>query len=390
MTRDVHFAFDRLTRFDMAITECAINNLGALLPKVAEEALLCLKTDGTEEQYEGLLDTIHQYKPELAERIMVKLDQDPARVYNKRKLLNHLESVKRLEKAGREMNSINDLNREEQRKFFEERLKNLRNGKGQVQSVEDVFSLTMGHLYDNILTDAIPAVQYLMETISQRQKMNKNCKDLLMAMHQVIRHNLRVVLSLASDTKERLEQVNAMFDNCPPAPEGYIGIGEYQKAVDYLLGWYRECGYNELTIIDPHFYPQDLNIIKQLADENNDLSIRILTHKYKYTIEDFTSEWHKVSVGVKAPVQVMLIGVVDKPSTGPLHDRYWICFDEENDKRLGISLNSLNGLGKKESSIQPIEDTTALYALHSYSRYAKKIVKRIDDMELEYVEFTLE
>ena len=390
VTRDVHFAFDRLTRFDMAITECAINNLGALLPKVAEEALLCLKTDGTEEQYEGLLDTIHQYKPELAESIMVKLDQDPARVYNKRKLLNHLESVKRLEKAGREMNSINDLNREEQRKFFEERLKNLRNGKGQVQSVEDVFSLTMGHLYDNILTDAIPAVQYLMETISQRQKMNKNCKDLLMAMHQVIRHNLRVVLSLASDTKERLEQVNAMFDNCPPAPEGYIGIGEYQKAVDYLLGWYRECGYNELTIIDPHFYPQDLNIIKQLADENNDLSIRILTHKYKYTIEDFTSEWHKVSAGVKTPVQVMLIGVVDKPSTGPLHDRYWISFDEENDKRLGISLNSLNGLGKKESSIQPIEDTTALYALHSYSRYAKKIVKRIDDMELEYVDFTLE
>ena len=181
-----------------------------------------------------------------------------------------------------------------------------------------------------------------------------------------------------------------MFDNCPPAPEGYIGIGEYQKAVDYLLGWYRECGYNELTIIDPHFYPQDLNIIKQLADENNDLSIRILTHKYKYTIEDFTSEWHKVSAGVKTPVQVMLIGVVDKPSTGPLHDRYWISFDEENDKRLGISLNSLNGLGKKESSIQPIEDTTALYALHSYSRYAKKIVKRIDDMELEYVDFTLE
>lgn len=270
---------------------------------------------GKADHGEGLLDTIHQYKPELAESIMVKLDQDPARVYNKRKLQNHLESVKRLAKAGREMNSINDLNREEQRKFFEERLKNLRNGKG---------------------------------------------------------------------------QVNAMFDNCPPAPEGYIGIGEYQKAVDYLLGWYRECGYNELTIIDPHFYPQDLHIIKRLADENNDLSIRILTHKYKYTIEDFTSEWRKVSAGVKIPVQVMLIGVVDKPSTGPLHDRYWICFDEENDKRLGISLNSLNGLGKKESAIQPIEDSTALYTIHSYSRYAKKIVKRIDDMELEYVDFTLE
>ena len=389
VTREVHFSFDRVSRLDMAITECAINNISALLPTVADEALLCLKTDGTEEQYEGLLDTIHQYKPELAESIMVKLDQDPARVYNKRKLQNHLESVKRLVKAGKEMNSISELDREEQCKFFEERLKNLRNGKGQVQTVEDAFSLTMSHLYNNVLTDAMPAIQYLLETISLRQKMNNNCKDLLLSMHQVIRHNLRVVLSLASDTKERMEQVNAMFGSSPAIPDGFIGLGEYQKAVDYLLRWYQECGYDELTIIDPHFKPSDLHIIKQLADENNDLSIRILTHKFKYTIEDYTTEWRAVSAGVKTPIQVMLVGVVGKPSTGPLHDRYWICFDEENDKRLGITLNSLSGMGKKESSIQPIEDSTALYALHSYSRYAGRKIKRVEEMELEYEAFTL-
>ena len=390
VTRDVHFAFDRVSRLDMAITECAVNNLTALLPTVADEAFLSLRTDGTEEMYEGLFDTIHQYKPELAESIMVKLDQDPARVYNKRKLQNHLESVKRLEKAGKEMNSISYLNREEQRRFFEERLKNLQNGKGQIQSVEDAFALTLGHLYDNALTDALPAIQYLLETISQRQKMNKNCKDLLLSMHQVIRHNLRVVLSLASDTKERMEQVNTMFSSTPAAPEGFIGIGEYQKAVDYLLRWYRECGYGELTIIDPHFKPSDLRIIKQLADENNDLVIRILTHRNKYTAEDFTSEWRTVSSGVKTPIQVMLVGVVGKPSTGPLHDRYWICFDEENDQRLGIKLNSLNGMGKKESSIQPIDDAASLYTLHSYSRYASRKIKKVDENELEYEDFTLE
>lgn len=387
--RDVHFSFDRLNRLDMAISECANNNLNALLPSVADEALQCLKADGTEEQYENLLDTIHQYKPELAESIMVKLDQDPARVYNKRKLLNHLESVKRLTKAGKEMNSISDLDKDEQRKFFEELLKNLRNGKGQVQTVDEAFSLTMGYLYNNTLSDAFPAIQYLLETVSQRQKMNKNCKELLLAMHQVIRYNLRVVLSLATDTKERMEQVNTMFCSSPTIPESYIGIGEYHKAVNYLLRWYRECGYGELTIIDPHFKPSDLHIIKQLADENNDLTIRILTHKYKYTKEDYVLEWRQVSSGVKTPVQVMLVGVVGKPSTGPLHDRYWICFDEENDERLGITLNSINGMGKKESSIQSIDDMTALYTLHSYSRYASKKIKRVDEDELEYEDFTL-
>lgn len=388
--RDVHFSFDRLSRLDMAITECANNNLSALLPSVADEALQCLKADGTEEQYEGLLDTIHQYKPELAESIMVKLDQDPARVYNKRKLVNHLESVKRLAKAGKEMNSISNLDKEEQRKFFEDLLKNLRNGKGQVQTVDEAFSLTMGHLYSNALSDALPAIQYLLETVSQRQKMNKNCKELLLAMHQVFRYNLRVVLSLATDTKERMEQVNTMFCSSPAAPENYIGIGEYHKAVDYLLSWYRKCGYDELTIIDPHFKPSDLRIIKRLADENNNLTIRILTHKNKNTKEDYSSEWRSVSSGVKTPVQVMLVGVVGKPSTGPLHDRYWICFDEDSDERLGITLNSINGMGKKESSIQPIDDTIALYTLHSYSRYANRKIKKIEDGELEYEDFTLD
>lgn len=390
ITRNVHFSFDRLSRLDMAITECAINNLGTLLPAVAEEALLCLKTDGTEEQYKDLLDTIHQYKPELAETLMVKLDQDPARVYNKRRLLAHLDSVKRLDKAGKDMTTVSDLNREEHRKFFEERLKNLQNGKGQVQTVEEAFSLTIGYLYDNALTNAMPAVRYLLETVSLRQKMNGNCKELLLSMHQAIRHNLRVVLSLASDTKERMQQVNSMFGNTPAAPEGFIGLGDYQKAVDCLLRWYSGCGYGELTIIDPHFKPTDLPVIKQLSDENNDLVIRILAHKGKYGADDYLTEWRKVSAGVKTPIQIMLVSYVGKPDDGPLHDRTWICVDDETDKREGISLNSLSGMGQKESSILPIDDATALYALHSYSRYADRKVKRVEEQELQYENIKLE
>ena len=108
-----------------------------------------------------------------------------------------------------------------------------------------------------------------------------------------------------------------MFCSSPATPESNIGIGEYYKAVDYLLNWYRKCGYGELTIIDPHFKPSDLYVIKQLADENDDLAIRILTHKYKYTKEDYISEWRTVSSGVKTPVQVMFVGYEVKPSIAP-------------------------------------------------------------------------
>lgn len=86
----------------------------------------------------------------------------------------------------------------------------------------------------------------------------------------------------------------------------------------------------------------------------------------------------------------MLVNYVGKPTDGPLHDRIWICEDEESDRRQGISLNSLSGLGQKESYIQPIDDATALHALHSYARYAGRKIKRVEEMELEYDGLTLE
>ena len=125
------------------------------------------------------------------------------------------------------------------------------------------------------------------------------------------------------------------------------------------------------------------------AEPFNDLAIRILSHNGDFSADDFASEWRRVSAGVKTPIQIMLIKYVGKSFGGPLHDRYWICVDDESDKRVGISLNSISGLGQKESAILPIDDATALYALHSYSRYASRKIKRDDNGELEYESFTL-
>ena len=148
------------------------------------------------------------------------------------------------------------------------------------------------------------------------------------AGHVPVPVSSRVVLSLATDTKERMEQVNSMFGSAPAHPEGFVGLGEYQKGVEYLLNWYQECGYGELTIIDPHFRPTDLSVIKQLTDENNDLAIRILSHNGDFSADDYASEWRRVSAGVKTPIQIMLIKYVGKswgrkkvpyfPSTMPL------------------------------------------------------------------------
>ena len=67
-----------------------------------------------------------------------------------------------------------------------------------------------------------------------------------------------------------------------------------------------------------------------------------------------------------------------------IHDRYWVCSDEENDEQQGITLCSIDSLGKKESSIVEIDNGKVLSALNSYSRYAYTRVKRISGRELRY------
>lgn len=144
-----------------------------------------------------------------------------------------------------------------------------------------------------------------------------------------------------------------------------------------------------MIIIDPYFQPEDLSVIKQFTDESRDLSINILTHNGKNTIDDYDGTWRKYSNGVKTPVKVHFVHYTNNLNDGPLHDRYWICVDEENDLRTGLKLNSISGMGNKESSITPIDDNLTLSALYTFSRYAAAKIKRNSGRELEYDDLEL-
>lgn len=194
----------------------------------------------------------------------------------------------------------------------------------------------------------------------------------------------RLVLSLAADTKERIDRVDSLISSHSFAEEGYIQIGDEEKARAHIFNWYQSCNFNTLTIIDPYFKPQDLTIVKQLCDINNSLEIRILSHRQKFTNEDYLSAWKNISSGVINNISLNFVWYEDKSTDGPLHDRYWICSDEENDEHKGITLCSIDSLGKKESSITDIGLGIVMEVLHSYSKYVYTKIKRIGGRILAY------
>ena len=376
--------YDKVNRLDMSISECMENNLTNLVRPVAESALKSLRLNGTLEDHQKLIDLVYQYKPELAEEMVNDLDGDPARIQYKQRLLNHISSAKKLKQAHDDFNRIDHLSLKEQTKFFDKRLDDIINGTGQLLDVETIFNISIKHIYTNNIENAQWAILYIMEDLFRKYKQSKENKELLMNIHSVLRFNLKLALSLAAGTKERINRVDSLMQNRTFTDEGYIQIGEEEKAMAYIMTWYQSVHYNVLTIIDPYFKPQDLDVVKSLCDINHLLEIRILAHRKKYENDDYHSYWRTISSGVTNHIRLNFVWYEDKPEDGPLHDRYCICSDEENYLHDAFKLFSVDTFGKKESSITQIDHNTIMSAFNSYAKYVYTQIKLLKGRELKY------
>lgn len=382
--------FDKVNRLNMSITECIDNKLGNLVQPVAATAMESLRANGTLQDYKRLVDMVYQHKPEMAEQMVNNLDNDPARVRYKQHLLDHISSTRKLEQAHKNFQIVDGLTLEEQVKFFSKQLEDLVNGKGQIIDIKRLFSLTMQHIYGNNIEESKYAVLYVMEDLFLKYKETKKYRDLLIGIHTTLLHNLKLVLSLSAGTKDRIDRVDSMVRAYDEAEnDGFIRVGEDDKAWAYLVNWYRKYSSPSLIIIDPYFKPSDLSFVKRLCDINEELAINILTHRQKYVNEDYEVSWRELSSGVLTNVHINFVWYKEKSTDGPLHDRYWICCDDENDEKHGLIVNSLDSLGKKESSMNEVTSEIVLSALDSYRKFTISLPSRIKGREMDYSEMVL-
>jgi hypothetical protein len=389
VTGTIPSLYDKENRFSMSISECAENNFKNLIKPLAESALTTLKMNGTLEDYKRLIDMIYQNEPELAEEMVDNIDDDPARISYKKRLQKHISSAKRLKEAHKELDDIDNLTSSEQVKFFRNQLDDLVNGKGQILDVVKTFKLTAKHIFDHNIDQARFAVLYIMENLFLKYRQSKSNQGLLVDIHQAIRFNLQMVLSLAVDTEDRLNQLECLMGSSSITDDGFIQVGEEDKARAYITNWYKSKNYSSLTIIDPYFKPSDLDVIKNLCDINNDLEINILCHRQKYQNEDYLKKWNHISSGVTNSITIHFMWYKNHSENGPLHDRYWISENDDTEEKTGLKLCSMDSLGRKESSITAIEKGIIDSALNSYYGYVYKKKRNLRGEELMYDEIEL-
>lgn len=358
LTKGITGGFDRMNRLDMCLSEAFESN-SFKARKIAETAIQLLIADknGSYQDCQKLIDIINDNDPELADKCLELVDKDPARNQYRKRIKNHLDSNKKIDSAKNDLDKISSLSIEERSKFFSMQLDSVIRKKNAYRDVNKT-SIVITTIYESPISETKSAILYFMENVYWKHKANDLHEKLLININQSLYGNLNMVLSVASGTKQKMLRVHRIMNGNKINNEGGLVLtGQNKKGINILLSWLSNNEGSVLRIIDPYFHPEDLGIIKSFMDLRNDLTITILTHlDNNDSIDDFQISWNKISSELTGSIKIITVCYTEMPQKCPIHDRWWILYNPEEDQFVGKRLASIGGLGNKDSEISDIKE----------------------------------
>lgn len=386
LIKEIPSTLDQSSRLDYCIEECRETTQGMARDMVLLFIdVMCAEKDGRLSDVKRAYDCIYDYDPSLAELFLERVDSDPARLYYKGQLARYSERTKRIASAKEERTNVKKLRNKEQKVFFSKQLANQINNKATIYDIGDTVDV-LPIIYNNPISEVRDAIGSFVENIYRKHTLSKNQGNLIRGLHSAILFNLKLVLALSSDTQEKLNRISQTIGETNQASSpSFIPAGTREKAVKYIIDWYNDHPYDNLFIIDAYFSPDDFYLIKSLMNINTSLTVTVITHRNNVSeLSEYQSGWEKVSSDLTGGIIVHTVCYENNPSTGPLHARWWICVDDDDDRRIGIKLTSISGLGNKDEDIAPIEENKIAEIERLATSYALGKKKRVDGNVLKY------
>lgn len=383
--KELNSSYDKMNRFDMAINESMVSSKQRFKGLALETWKWLNDNNGGFKYAKKIIDLIHETDEDLAKEVLEQFDNDPARIKYKQKLQKHIGEKQKIGSAQKDINQVISLSIDDQKEYFNKKIENLIKGKATIKDVPTTLPV-MKIIYENSITDSKDAIYYFLENLYSKNKINNAHKDLLRDIYRSLIYNLKVVLSLAAETKDRFDLIDRVIQEKYSSPNySDIRVGEEEKGFNYLKDWFKKSKGDTLRIIDSYFTPKELDIIKEFFDINNDLRVGILTNRASnIEIEDYKMGWSKVSSDISGEISVVSVGYKDNINTGPVHDRWWVLIDTDTNRSLGLKLNSLNGLGKKDSDFVDLDEERLENANRVWMDYVVNKKRRADSHELIY------
>ena len=384
LSQGINSLNDKLSRISFCL-EVGFSRSKNTAKTLAKDTIKILSSDsnGTFADVKGLIELVNRYDSDYTNELLDIIDTDPSRKKYRKQLEANLTSTRKIEAASKNYGDITKLNAKERGRFFNQQLEGLISDKG--TSHDPIGSIDiLKSVYDKPIADTYQAILVFIENIYKRYKNMKRDGMLLTSIHDSLFGCLQIILALASGTKEKLEYIGRIIsEDITSQEDSIIRSGEREKAIQHIVEWYKQMQpISLLRIVDAYFSPADLQVIKPLFEFNSDLVIKILTHK-TCEIEEYQAYWNRISTDLTGMITIHTVNYKDRPDSGPLHDRWWLISNEEENVD-GIACNSVSGLGNKESGIYHLEEDNIKGLEKIWSDYVSNSRPRINGQQFTY------
>lgn len=377
--------FDQLNRMNNCLVQAYQSNK-TMMRQIAQKIMgaLMANKNGTYMDFQRCIDTIGEYDEKLAEDVLEMIDNDPARVQYKKRLKARLDSTKRLKGAKNDFDQIAKLSNEEKIRFFDKQMEALVKKVNLTKEISKTKNVVQA-IYDNPISEMQNAILFFMENLYLQYKRNRVSSETLREIHRVLQQNVKIVLALAAGTQTKLERINQILGEKKQA-NNIIGVGEGAAGREKIISWYNDHPYGELQIIDAYFVPEELGVIKALMDINNELQVTILTClNSQNSLDDYHREWRRISNELPGSIKISNVYFTDSsPIKSPIHDRWWIVYDQEEDHYEGIRTASVSTLGRRETEISIMDQNAIKEVCELWAKYAIRRPMRVDGKAISY------
>ena len=337
-----------------------------------------------------IVDLAHRLDPDLPTQLALVYDDDPARERYKKRAQKQLDIVQLKKEIGDVKNSV-DL---QKRQNGSELASAAWHALGSLNSGR-MFPVKMVRLRDMLacasnypLTESYPMYSWILSNAMLSYSGSSQSKKYIRYMFEGILQGAEF-LFLMTEADGKLSSYPEWQDLGDNENQVVVHVGERDKALRFLRDWLQKNTEEDVTIVDPYFDTEDLELVLQVMETDPHLKIRILTGKAAQQkisgnlSNAYSSAWRRLCDHSPPDTEIFVVGFA-KTGNAPFHDR-WI-LSKSTGLRLGTSFNSL---GTRDSEISVLGSEEVMQVHRTIDRYYTKQVRDLNGDRVTYESFEL-
>jgi hypothetical protein len=349
--------FDRFDRYSWVAKLMARINKQQATSLVKEAmSLSTVMDDGTpdSERQKKLLDLAQSIDPELVDKIIDVSDQDEAKVATKEAHAARYKLKERAKELAADPCSkeLFELSHEELAEICGENFASIASGRLPPHPVESFQQLTAA-ASSMPMPLAFPVWSWVLENAIRRRKHRLKGEKTVESIFEASTHAAELTLALIGKSQQSLHEGG-------DSDGGLIMPGGRDQLFEMIRQWASKEDGHTIRISDPYFGPDDLELLRCIAEVAPRAEIRILTSKQHLNVvikdggyEDaFYNAWAGLCDLPPPRTEVVVTGLATDGSH-PIHDR-WIV-TEFSGLRLGGSTNSMGCIRLSEVSQMDVD-----------------------------------